>query len=109
MEADFKGIYQVRHEAIEYHDPIITLINNWPLEYDFQGVAIGVIKYQDASTGYYDALKSEVTITNAHYYNSGTGWIARSTTQIYNLTNFSYIWFASFISNNFKITGDSYA
>lgn len=107
-QASFRGLYQVRLEAIEYHDPIRTKIYDWPLEYDFQGVAIGCIKYQ-TETNYYNAFQVEATIEDDHYYNVGNGWIKVTGQKIYNLSNFDYIWFASFIDNNFKISGVSYA
>lgn len=107
-DASFRALYEVRLEAIEHQDPIRTKLYDFPLEYSFSGCAIGCLHLQ-SNQNYYDAFAVEATINTDHYFNIGQGWNKVTGQKIYRLDRFSYIWFASFINNNFKITSLSYA
>jgi len=107
-DASFRSLYEVRLEAIEFQDPIRNKLYDFPLEYSFSGCAIGCLHLQ-SDQNYYDSFSVEATINTDHYFNIGQGWNKVTGQRIYRLDRFNYIWFASFIINNFKITSLAYA
>lgn len=108
LDASFRGLYEIRLEAIEFQDPIRTKLYDFPLEYNFSGCAIGCLHLQ-SDQNFYDAFTVEATINTDHYFNTGQGWNKAVGQKIYRLDRHVYIWFASFVTNNFKITSLAYA
>ena len=108
IKKEFKCLYQVRFETLQYGDPIFNKIVDDPLEIQFQGGAIGIHQTY-YNTDISNSISCKCNIQNPHYFYTGADWQYISTTFNYALHNYPFIWFASNDLNTFTITEIDYA
>ena len=108
IKTEFKCLYQVRFETLQYGDPIFNKIADDPLEIQFQGGAIGIHQtYFNSDVSH--SISCKCNIQNSHYFFTGQDWQYINISFNYALHNFDYIWFASNDLNTFTLTDIDYA
>lgn len=108
IKTEFKCLYQVRFETLQYGDPIFNTIVDDPLEIQFQGGTIGIHQTY-FNTDLSNSISCKCNINQPHYFYVGQDWQYMNTTFNYSLHNYEYIWFASKDLNTFTITEIDYA
>ena len=94
IKTEFKCLYQVRFETLQYGDPIFNTLTEEPLEIEWQGGAIGI--HQTLfNTDVSNSISCKCNIQQPHYFYTGTDWQYINVSFNYALHNYPYIWFAS--------------
>ena len=108
INIEFKCLYQVRFETLQYGDPVFNTVSEDPLEIQFSGGTIGIFQ-----TYYNNDISSSVSakcnIAQPHYFYLSDQWQYVNASRNYNLNEHNYIWFSSFNSNTFNLTEIDYA
>ena len=108
INTEFKCLYQVRFETLQYGNPVFSTTVLDPLEISFSGGTIGIHQ-----TYFNDDISSSISckcnIAQPHYFYVGDVWQYVNATRNYNLNEYNYIWFSSFNSNTFTLTEIDYA
>lgn len=108
IKTEFKCLYQVRFETLQYGDPIFNTVTEDPLEIEFQGGTIG-IHQTFFNTDLSNSISCKCNISQPHYFYTGQDWQYINVSFNYVLNNYEYIWFASKDLNTFTITEIEYA
>jgi hypothetical protein len=108
IKTEFKCLYQVRFETLQYGQPIFNKLVDDPLEIDFQGGAIGIHQTY-FNTDVSNSISCKCNIQLPHYFYTGQEWQFINISNNYPLHNYEYIWFASNDLNKFTVTEIDYA
>ena len=108
IKTEFKCLYQVRFETLQYGDPVFNTLVDDPLEIEFSGGAIGIHQtYQNTDIS--NSISCKCNIAQPHYFYINNQWQFVNSSRNYNLNEYNYIWFSSFNSNTFTLTEIDYA
>lgn len=108
INTEFKCLYQVRFETLQYGDPVFNTVAEDPLEIEFSGGTIGIHQtYFNSDIS--KSISCKCQIAQPHYFYTGNEWQYVNSARNYNLNEFNYIWFSSFNSNTFTLTEIDYA
>tara|TARA_R100000329_G_C7609761_1_gene216327 strand:- start:1097 stop:1426 length:330 start_codon:yes stop_codon:yes gene_type:complete len=108
INIEFKCLYQVRFETLQYGDPVFNTLVQDPLEIQFSGGAIG-IHQTFFNTDIANSISAKCNIQQPHYFYIGDQWQYVNASRNYNLNEYNYIWFSSFNTNTFNLTEIDYA
>ena len=108
IKTEFKCLYQVRFESLQYGNPVFNTIEDDPLEIEFSGGTIGI--YQTYyNTDISNSISCKCNLAEPHYFYTGDAWQFVNASRNYNLHDYLYIWFSSFNTNTFSLTEIDYA
>jgi len=108
INTEFKCLYQVRFETLQYGNPVFNTLVEDPLEIEFSGGTIGIHQTY-FNTDISNSISCVCNIAQPHYFYTGDVWQRINASRNYNLHEFNFIWFSSFNSNTFTLTEIDYA